>query len=139
VSNTELQPDESGAFPVRTGAPKTRKALSRLKRELTEVEISQPGVQKMILEDQERIEGENRELRIFRDKFYEVSLRVAVLEAERKRSIAWEVLSSGCLALGSVAIGFARSMWSSQPEGWEVLIFGAILLLVGIAARSFRQ
>jgi hypothetical protein len=139
MEKPEPQTDESGALPVRISASKPKRALSRLKRELTEDEIFQPGVQKMILEDQERIEGENRELRVFRNRFYDASLRVAVLEAENKRSIAWDVLSSGCLALGSVAIGFARSMWSTQPEGWEVLIFGAIVLLVGIVARSFRR
>ena len=138
MERAALQPDESGAQPVRAGAPKARKALSRISRTLTDVEICQSGVQKMIVQDLERIEEENKELRGFRDKYYESARTVAVFEAERKRTIAWEVLSSGCLALGSVAVGFTPSMWSSQPAGWEVLTFGAILILVGIAARCFR-
>jgi hypothetical protein len=92
----------------------------------------------MIVGELERIEEENKDLRGFRDSYYEAGRELAVLKAERKRSIAWEVLSSGCLALGSAAIGFASSMWSSQPAGWEALIFGAILLLLGIVARCFR-
>jgi hypothetical protein len=139
MAKPELQPDESGATPVRPGVPRAKRALSRLKRELTQEEICQPGVQKMLLEDLERVEGENKELRVFRDKYYETSLNVAVFEAERKRSIAWEVLSSGCVALGSAAIGFAPSMWTSQPAGWAALTFGAIILLVGIVSRSFRR
>jgi hypothetical protein len=133
----EQQPDESGAQPVRVGAPKAKKALSRIDRALTPEEIHQSGVQKMIVQDLERIEGENKELRGFRDKYYDVAQRVAVLEAKRKHAIAWEALSTGCIALGSVAAGFASALWSSQPTGWQVLIFGALVMLLGIMARWF--
>jgi hypothetical protein len=139
MEKPQQQPDESGSTPVKVSAPKTRRAFSRLKRELTEEEMRESGVQKMILEDNERMEGENRELRAFRDRYYEASVKVAVFETERKRSIAWEVLSSGCLAIGAAVIGFAPAMWSSQPASWYVLMFGAIVLIIGVVSRFFRQ
>jgi hypothetical protein len=137
LSRLEQQPDEFGAQPVRVGSPKAKKALSRIDRALNPEEIHQSGVQKMIVQDLERIEDENKELRRFRDDYYGVAQRVAVLEAKRKHAIGWEVLSTGCIALGSVATGFASALWSSQPTGWQVLIIGALILLSGIIARWF--
>jgi serine phosphatase RsbU (regulator of sigma subunit) len=138
MARAQQQPDESGATPVNIVGPKSRRVFSRLKRELTQDEMCEPGVQKMILQDHERIEGENRELQAFRDKYYDASAKLAVLETERRRSVAWEVLSSGCLAIGAAAIGFAPVMWSSQPGGWYALMFGAVVLLIGIVSRFFR-
>jgi hypothetical protein len=130
-------PDDSGAQLIAPGPQKARRAFSRLKRELTEEEICQPGVQKLVLEDHERLEGENRELRAFRDKYFGVSERLAVFEAGRKHKMAWEVVSSGCIALGAIVVGFTSSLWSSQPAGWLALIFGSLVLLLGISARWF--
>lgn len=138
MRRAEAQPEEIGALPIRQATPKGRKALARLKRELTEDEASQPGVHKMIVEELERVEGENRELRGFRDKFHEVDKRVAILETERGRSIAWEVLSTGSISVGSVMVGFASSVWSSQPIGWQVLACGSVLLVIGIVSRCVR-
>jgi hypothetical protein len=45
---SQPQPDESGAYPVEAQIPKTRKALSRVKRELSEEDLATPGVQKML-------------------------------------------------------------------------------------------
>jgi hypothetical protein len=134
----DQQPDETGAQVLLRSAPKKGNALSRLKRELTEEEVRQPGAQKMLLEELERVKQENTELQAFRDRYHDVDKKVAVLQTERRRSLAFELISSGTLTVGSAAVGLSTSLWSSQPAGWEVLIFGAILLLVGVAARWVR-
>ena len=73
----EPQPDESGAQPVRTSVAKSRRALSKYERVLTPEEAYQSGVQKMIVQDLERTEEENKELRVFREMYYGASKTVA--------------------------------------------------------------
>ena len=138
MSTLEPQPDEAGAQPVAPPVPKARKALSRLKRELSDDELSSPGVQKLLVEELERVEEEKRELEKYRDKYHTTDRQVAVLEEKLKRTLAGEVLSSGCLTIGAAALGYAPAVWSAQPTGWIALAFGVVLVAVGTLARVVR-
>jgi hypothetical protein len=137
---TEIQPDEVGAVPVSgTNSPKvSRRALSRLKRELTDEELSSAGVQKMLLESLARAEEENEELKTFRDKYYGADKQLSVLQEKLKTSAALEVVSMGTLAAGTAAMAYAPTLWASQPSGWIVLAFGVVLTAVGIFAKVIR-
>jgi hypothetical protein len=131
----EVQPDEVGAQPIPLQEPKARRAFSRLKRELTDEELTSPGVQKMILDSLERSEEEAAELKRFRDKFYESDKRNGVLEERFRTKIALEVISTGCVAIGAASLVYAPEAWKSQPDGWFALAFGIVLTLVGIFAK----
>jgi hypothetical protein len=137
---TEIQPDEVGAVPVSgTNSPKvSRRALSRLKRELTDEELSSAGVQKMLLESLARAEEENEELKTLRDKYYGADKQLSVLQEKLKTSAALEVVSMGTLAAGTAAMAYAPTLWASQPSGWIVLAFGVVLTAVGIFAKVIR-
>jgi hypothetical protein len=136
---TETQPDEAGAVPVSgTNSPKSRRALSRLKRELTDEELSSAGVQKMLLEYLARAEEENEELKTFRDKYYHVDKQLGILQEKLKTSAASEVVSMGSLAAGAAAMAYSPTLWASQPSGWIVLAFGVVLTAVGIFAKVIR-
>lgn len=134
----ETQPDEAGAQPVAANTPKSRRALSRLKRELTDEELGSSGVQKMLLESLERAEEENSDLKSFRDKYYQADKLIGIVQEKLKVSVASEVVSMGSLAVGAAALGYAPSLWQTQPSGWIVLTFGAVLTVVGIVAKVIR-
>jgi hypothetical protein len=135
---SELQPDETGARPVQVQLPKTRKALARLKRELSDEELATPGVQKMLVEELERVEEENIDLRAFREKFHEAERRVAVMDEKLKGQMSIEIISTGCIAVGAAALVYVPEAWKTQPSGWICLVFGAVLTLVGIGAKAVR-
>ncbi len=138
MSVNAYQPDESGAKPVETPVFKTRKALSRLKRELSEDDLATPGVQKMLVEELERAEEENRELEAFRNKFYTADKNLAVSEEKQKHWLSMEIISTGCIAIGAAALVYVPEAWKTQPNGWIALIFGGVLTLVGIVAKAIR-
>jgi len=139
MSTSELQPDESGALPVETSTPKGRRSLARVKRELSEEELSTPGVQKMLIEELERLDTEARELEQYRDKYYIAEREVAVLNEKFRKNVAVEIIANGSLTIGAAAIGYAPAVWTSQPTGWIAIVFGAVLIIAGVVARVVRQ
>lgn len=140
MQTDDTQPNETGSKPtvVPEDVPKARRALSRLKRELSDDDLGSPGVQKMLLDYLERAEDENESLKSFREKFHQVDKRNDVLQEKLKTNTAAEVVSTGCIAIGAAAIVYAPVAWSSQPTGWIALAFGIILTGVGIVAKVIR-
>lgn len=138
MSVADIQPDEAGAKPSAPPTQKTRKALSNLKRELTDEELGSTGVQKLLIDEVEKTSEENSELRGFREKFHEIDKKCEVLAAKQKTAISIEIISMACLAVGAAALGFAPSLWPHQPAGWISIAFGAVLLILGAAAKAIR-
>lgn len=85
----DVQPDEAGSKPIiAEDAPKSRSALSRLKRELSDEELKEPGVQKMLLDSLFRAEEDNARLMSLRDKYHEADKQNCVLNEKMKRTTA---------------------------------------------------
>jgi hypothetical protein len=98
MATVDQQPDESGSKPITPeDVPKSHRALSRLKRELSDDELSSWGVQKLLLDYLERAGEENAELKPFREKYHQADKRLGVLEEKLKSNTAVEILSSGSL------------------------------------------
>jgi|ERR1017187_2057469 septal ring factor EnvC (AmiA/AmiB activator) len=133
-----LQPDDTGAKPVAEQLPKVRKALSRLKRELSDEELATPGVQKMLVEELERVEDENNDLKNFREKFNTADKDLAVANQKLKGWQSMEIISTGCIAVGAAALVYVPEAWKTQPNGWIALIFGGVLTVIGIVAKAIR-
>ena len=136
MAPAEPQPEENGAKPAQPQTAKVRKALSQVKRELSAEELTSPGVQKMLVEELERVEDENSEFRSFRDQFHKVDKDLAVLQGKQKIRIGAEIVSGACLAVGAAAVGYAPGVWGVQPTGVIVLVFGAVLTILGIIAKA---
>src|ERR1700690_4227555 len=120
--SSDAQPDEAGSKPI-TGeeTPKSHRAFSRLKRELSDEELGSPGFQKLLLDYLAQADDENAALKSYRDRFHEADKRNGVLEKKLKTDTAAEVISMGSLAVGAAALGYAPSLWSTSHAGQFVL------------------
>jgi hypothetical protein len=137
---SDPQPDEAGSKPVtEEEAPKSHRAFSRLKRELSDDDLNSPGVQKLLLEYLAQAEEEVVSLKSFQDKYHEADKKNGVLEEKLKVDVAAEVLSTGTIAVGAAALVYGSSEWSHQPIGAIAVAFGAVLTLVGILAKVIRR
>lgn len=136
----DIQPDEAGSKPVvpTEDVPKARSALSRLKRELSDEELGQPGVQKLLLDYLFRAEEENATLRSIREKYHEADKENGILREKLKTGNAMDLISIGTLTIGGVVLGSATSVWASQPTGWIALLVGVALIVLGIVAKAVR-
>jgi len=135
MADTEI-PEEDSATPVADNTPQPkRKALSRIKRELTDEDLASPGVQKLLIDQIEKTEEQLNDLERYRDKFYQTDKDLAVSNGKLKRHGALEILSSGALAVGGAAVGYAPNAWASQPTGYMVLGIGIVLFTVGLVVK----
>jgi hypothetical protein len=143
MAKTE-QPDQEpsqAAKSPQTEAPKAlggHRSFAKARRELTEDELAAPAVQKLLLDEVDRLEFENEELSQYKDKFHAADKAVAVLGEKQKRNVSHEIISGSCLAVGSAALVFAPSLWSAQPAGYFCIAFGVVLLVGGIWAKVVR-
>ncbi|OHX34409.1 hypothetical protein BJL95_17220 [Methylomonas sp. LWB] len=118
---------------------KGRRALRNIRRELSDDELSSPAVQRMLIDDLERLEKEKFELSEFRGKFYDADKKSAILEEKIKSSTSQEVIFSVCLTVGSASLGYAPSVWTTQPTGYISIAFGIILIIGGIASKVVKR
>jgi hypothetical protein len=139
MAPTEPQPDESGASPVSGVSAKTRKALSRLKRELSEEELGTTGVQKMLIAEVERLDEENNALIHYRDRYYEAATKLAVSFVKLNEKRAAEIISTACIAIGGVVLGYVPALSEANNHSRMGIIVGAVLIVAGIAAKVVRQ
>jgi hypothetical protein len=139
MPHDENQPDEVGSQPIAAEAPKAHRAFSRLKRELTDEELGSSGVHKLLLELLQRAEEDNVDMKPFRDRYYQADKQNGVLQEKLKSNLATEVISMGSLTVGAVALGYAPSLWKSQPGGWLAVVFGLVLIGGGIIAKAVRR
>ncbi len=132
--STEAQESE-----LSTSAPKKRQSLSKVRRELSEDELASPASQKFLMEELERLDCQNAELEDYRVRFHTVDKRAAVLEEKSKESLAGEIVFGVMITVGAALLGFTPSIWSQQPGGWLMLIFGGVLIIGGIVSRVVQR
>ena len=138
MSVSQPQPDERGALPVDAPLFKSRKALARVSRELTQEDLGTAGVQKMLVEELDRAEEEVTELRGLREKFHAADKELAVTKQKVKGWSAMEMISTACIAAGAAAFAYAPEAAHSTYGGWVAVAFGVVLTAIGITAKAIR-
>ena len=135
---------QSGPSP-----PKGPRALRNISRELTEEDLANPSpaVQKLLLNEIDRLEVVNEEHKHYMELFHEADKEVAVLKQKADKEVAVlkqqsrtalaldTIAFGGCLTVGALLLGMAPGLWSHQPFGWIVVVVGGVTLGIGIAAK----
>lgn len=116
-----------------------RQALRDLRRQLSDEELSHPGVQKLILDELERADAECEILRAYEDRFHDADKRAAILEEKLRRQSAFDILFSVMVGLGGAILGLAPLFWSDQPKGWLALLLGLALILGSTAGKVAKR
>jgi hypothetical protein len=108
-------------------APTGRRAAFRdVRRQLTDEELKNPGVQKLLLDMLQDADDEREGLRPYVDRFHEADKIAAVLREEVKTHTAIEVFFGVGVGLGGAIIGLAPFFWGIKPE------YGVITGIVGL-------
>jgi len=120
----------------RDSPPKGRRSFTSVRRDLSEDELGSPAVQKLLLDELDRLEGEVVASRGIRERFHQADKRASILEEKFKTYSAHEILSNACLAAGSAMLGYAPSAWSTVAAAPIVLAAGVILIAGALWAKS---
>lgn len=107
---------------------------------MTDEELSSPAVQRLLIDDIERLEKENGKLSDYQDSYYTADKKAAVLSEQLKTSVAREVIFGVCLTIGAALIGFSPSLWASDKLHGEIsLALGFILIIGGIVSKVVKR
>lgn len=139
---SEYDPDAAEGLTSSETPKRRRRSFTKLRRELNEEELSSPAVQKLLIDEIERLESENSSLSELASKYYDVDKTVAVLQEKDKQNVAMEVMSSVGLALGAVALGSGPSIWSlesSEALGWFTMGIGVVLMAASVITKFVRR
>lgn len=138
----DIEPEDTpatGSAVVALKGNSGRRSFSNLRRELTDEELTSVAVQRMLLDEIERLDSECDDLRVTRDKFHACDKRVGVLEERFKAKISLEITHVTCFLLSGSALGYAASNWGSQPTvSMLALIFGGVLAVAGVVAKVVK-
>ena len=124
------------------GAPKSkgrRQSFGKVRRELTEDELGSSGVQKMMLDELDRMDGAEAELKTISQKYSESQSSLAVATEKLKTHHAFDVLSTGTVAVGTLTFGAAFSSGDNIKLFWTLIAISIMLVCVGIAAKVLRS
>lgn len=131
------EPSEAAEFDARKGIS-GRKSFSKLRRELTDEELSSPAVQRMLLDEIERLDDALVVNCHYRDSYHKCDKLLAALQEKFKSKISIEIIHVVCIAVAGVTLGYATSNWSNQPVGGLALALGAVLLIAGLIAKAVK-
>lgn len=126
-------PDEAAPQPKGR-----RRSFGKVRRELTEAELGSSGVQKMLLDELDRMDGSEADVKLLSDKYHETNTLLAVTREKLKTHNAFDIISTGTVALGSILFGAAFSFKDVIIAFWLMIILGAALVIVGIVAKVVR-
>lgn len=120
--------DISKAPPADSAVPASgrRVAFRDVRRQLTDDELTSPGVQKLLLDMLEDADEEKETLRSYIGLYHEADKRAAVFSENLKSQTSVEVFFGVGVGLGGAIIGLAPFLWGDKPE------YGAITGIIGL-------
>lgn len=142
ATDTETIEPASDASLLDTGQSKgrnRRKSLALAHRELNDEELASPAVQKLLLDEIDRLENENIALKSYQSDFYLTDKKLAILEQKNKQTLSFEILSLTCTTIGAACIGYSRAIWSDTPTAAIFISIGVALIVGGIIAKAKRS
>lgn len=110
---------------------------TNIKRELSEEELKSPAVQKLLLNEHDKLEQRIAEIEGYIERFHTSDKLRAILEEKLKTSNAYEILYSFCLTAGSALAGISGIFW--DKNGYLLLIIGFIFILGGIISKIVKK
>lgn len=135
------EPDDGdqNVTDIGTPQPKGRRlSFGKVRRDLTEEELSSSGVQKMLLDELDRMDGVEDELKSVAANYYEARTSLAVSEEKLKTHNAFDILSTGSIAIGSLLFGAAFSFNQDVQKFWVLVATSLVLIAIGVIAKVFK-
>jgi hypothetical protein len=127
LESPDVEPEDSGE-DITVRPHKGRRAFTNVRRELSDEELSSPAVQRMLIDDIERLEKEKFDLSEYQEKFHEADKNAAILEEKLKASVTQEITA---VSAGDLVVLYTKSGRENEKElksGRKAHFFYCVLL-----------
>lgn len=134
---TEAPTDDAAASaPQKKGE---RQSFRGLRRNLSEDELRTPAVQKMLLDEVERLDDEIKVYKQVQDLFHERDKELGILKNKLGAARSNLLIVSATEILGSIMIGFSLATFQFNISTILILVVGVALVIISVIARSLKQ
>jgi hypothetical protein len=137
MGTESVQKDEGAKLDLSASEGVPSKPYSKLRRELADEDLSNGAVQKLLLGEIDRLEGDKQDLEAYEVRFHEADKERAILSEKLKAEKSHEVLYGICLTIGSALLGVA-SLPQLGDKWWLALGMGGVLIIVGVGSKVMR-
>lgn len=128
---------------MQSGDGKTKKAFSKISRELSEDELKASGTQRLLLSEIDQYEECKNQLEKYRDLYYKRVADCKVYEEKLKSNAILEVTSGTLLAIGPALMTLSPSIVDENGNWYYIstilLVLGIIMLLGGVVTKFLRH
>lgn len=137
----ELTLNEPGGDSISGQAPPKGKPYVNLSRALLKEDLGTIGVQKMLLNEIDRLEHEKSVSEKYRDSFHEKDKVLAVseekLEQETSVNLIADISFGAFISIGTAIMSLGDPL--TEDPNWSVVVVGSIMMLVGIAVKVVQR
>ncbi len=110
---------------------------AKVQRLLSEEDMSSPAVQKLLLNENARMNKEIEKLHLVEEKYHNRDKEAAILEEKLKKSTGSEILYTICTGGGSALVGFSKAFWDNN--GWVLLVMGFVFVICGLSFKFVKR
>lgn len=125
------------------GEGNTKKAFSKISRELSEDDLKSPGTQRLLLGEIDQYEECKKQLDKYKDLYYKKDADCKVYQEKLKSNATLEVASGSLLAIGPALMSMSISVVDKDGKWYYIssilLVIGIIMLLCGIITKILKQ
>lgn len=144
VYNDYMENDDDsdvGIYPVdNAGASYKSKAYSKLSRELSEEDLSNPSISKMLLSQIDTLETENILLKKIEENFHIIDKENGILKEKQKRNVASDILSQFCLTLAEGLLSISTLDFSNPVKiNNSIFIIFGVTMLAGVLFSYWKR
>lgn len=138
ISNTEVSKD-SGIGKQQESVPMSipYDPYAKVQRLLSEEDMASPAVQKLLLNENDRMARELSKLHLMEEKYHARDKDAAILEEKLKKSTGAEILYTLCTSGGAALVGFSKAFW--ENNGWVLLVMGFVFVICGLAFKFVKR
>jgi len=115
-----------------------RQAFQDVRRQLTEEELSSPGVSKLVLEMLVQAEADRDVAAGYVERYHEADKRAAILDEKLKAQSAIDRASEILLTLGGILVGFSTSLLSLIQQ-IVLMILGSLMIAASFVIKGGRR
>lgn len=110
---------------------------ANVQRFLSEEDMSSPAVQKLLLNENDRMTRELGKLHVMEEKYHARDKEAAILEEKLKKSTGADILYTLCTSGGAALVGFSKAFWDNN--GWILLVMGFVFVICGIVFKFAKR
>jgi len=113
---------------------------SKIERILSEDDLKNPAIIKLILDDNELLKDQIDSLKYYVDNYHEVDKELSIYKERNNKNISHEILHDVCITIGGLLAGFIAIDFTKPITTKNIFFLGiGLVLILGSSISKWRK